>query len=148
MPRCASSSGASTSVTPHSPTRGSSAGRPKRSPHSRSLRRSSTCSSTSLLLTRSTLREPSNHGSMSARLHPVAARARSYGTYARSVRTSRQRRSLPLWALAAILIGLMFVKGLVSGFSLLDTGVAIVLGTAVIALIFGLAYTVERRLNR
>jgi branched-subunit amino acid permease len=38
-------------------------------------------------------------------------------------------------------------KGLVTGFSLVDTVAAIVFGIAVVAVILGFAYLVERRLN-
>jgi hypothetical protein len=58
-----------------------------------------------------------------------------------------RRRQIPLWLLLIVFVVSSIAKGLVTGFSLLDTVAAIVFGIAVVALILGFAYLVERRLN-
>jgi hypothetical protein len=58
-----------------------------------------------------------------------------------------RRRQIPFWLLLIVFFVSAIAKGLVTGFSLLDTVAAIVFGIAVVALIFGFAYLVERRLN-
>jgi hypothetical protein len=58
------------------------------------------------------------------------------------------RRQIPLWLLLILFVVSLVAKGLVSGFNLLETVVATVFGIAVVALIFGFAHLVERRLNR
>jgi prepilin signal peptidase PulO-like enzyme (type II secretory pathway) len=58
------------------------------------------------------------------------------------------RRQIPLWLLLIVFLVSLLGKGLVSGFNLLQTIAGMVFGIAVVALIFGLAFVVERRLNR
>lgn len=78
----------------------------------------------------------------------ATAVATVFGSYAGTVPPARERPGRPLWLLATILVALLVAKGLVDGFTVLDTGLAILVGTAVIAIIFSFASVVQKRLTR